>query len=146
MEKETRVRAQTMLAEEHRLLDGILVAQQQVRQAVRDKNWENLENTLYSMDSFADNFAATEIEREGLFARLSDEDKREMKGELDALRHKLEASRIENEALNKYLKVTSSFLDGILDSIIPSRRNRLYSRSGALVEKPEHHVVLDTVM
>ena len=121
------------------ILDEILVEQEQVRQSVVERDWDTLQKALNIIDDYSSAFCSLECERESYSDESSfPELRREVKS-------KLLKSKIANDSLNEYLKITNDFLQGLFDNVIPNRRNVLYCTSGILKNQPEC-MVLDAVL
>ena len=56
------------------------------------------------------------------------------------------SSKIENQSINDYIKITQGFLEGIFDSVLPQRKNVLYTKNGAIVKRQPESIVLNTVL
>ncbi|MCK9169359.1 MAG: hypothetical protein M0P01_02985 [Treponema sp.] len=134
-----------VLTKENELLDRVLVEQASLRKAVSDKKWENLMDTISTINMLADDFKKTETERECVFAQLSDEMKRKAMPLLAEVRGKLLKSRTENQALGDYITITRGFIQGILDEAVPQSRSKVYSRSGKIVHSQPSSVVVNTL-
>lgn len=62
------------------------------------------------------------------------------------MRQKLAVSKIENDALSDYIRVTKDFLQGVFNNAVPQARNTVYSKKGRLVNAMPESVVLDRMM
>lgn len=62
------------------------------------------------------------------------------------VRQKLAVSKIENDVLNEYIRITQNFLQGVFESVLPQRRNMRYSPEGTVVKMQPQSVVVDTVI
>jgi hypothetical protein len=136
-----------IITEQCVLLDNILAAQRHVRVVVRDKEWAALESALRDFDTLSDAFTAKEEEREEVLLSLGDAEVTERVREgMMAVRRRLTVSRIENAALNEYLKITQNFLEGVFDSVVENRAGKVYSRTGNMVHSRPERLVLDALL
>ena len=65
--------------------------------------------------------------------------------QLKEVKRKLIFSKIENDSLNTYIAITKNFLQGIFDTVVPQRRNTLYSRNGNIVRSQPDSMLLNTL-
>ena len=134
-----------IIQSENDLLDDILQQQTLLHNCVKEKNWEKLNLYIENLQNLSDRFVELEEKR----TELSDSSSRmdsEIKPVLSEVKGKLEKSKIENRALNEYITTTRKFLQGVFDSVVPQRRNIVYSSKGE-IKKPElNSVVLNQLM
>ncbi|MDR1786239.1 MAG: hypothetical protein LBR23_07260 [Spirochaetaceae bacterium] len=144
------------------LLDIITGTQQKLRRSVLAKDWESLAADLPALETLSGQFAALEAERDALcrailgqgsggdFYLLLDRFPGEVRGDLLDLytrfKRKLLESRRESRGLRTYLKIMLGFLQGVFDSAIPNRRNKVYSHTGAIVHAAPESLVLNTLL
>ncbi len=151
----------TTLVSQDNLLSEICDIQKKIRESVNDRNWDELQYHLLSFDALSKNFADLEEERVVCFNNLglkdgtllnSLKDKFTEKESADiyslynSIKQKLVASKIENKALNDYIKITTDFLQGVFDNVVPQRKATVYSRTGALVKNQPKSMILNTVL
>ena len=125
-----------VMQRENELLDKILETQTELHDFVREKNWECLSEKLAALQDLSDTFADLEEERETLCELIDMRTDSDFSPVLTEVRGKLQRSKIENHALNEYISTTRKFLQGVFDSVVPQRRNVLYSKNGKIV-RPE---------
>lgn len=125
-----------VMQRENELLDRILETQTELHDFVREKNWECLSEKLAALQDLSDTFADLEEERETLCELIDMRTDSDFSPVLTEVRGKLQRSKIENHALNEYISTTRKFLQGVFDSVVPQRRNVLYSKNGKIV-RPE---------
>jgi len=125
-----------VMEQENELLDKILETQNALHQYVREKNWDNLNEQLEGLQSLSDDFAELEEKREELSFEIDLGKDIDFSPVLAKVRGKLQKSKIENHALNEYISTARKFLQGVFDSVVPQRRNVLYSKNGKIV-RPE---------
>ncbi len=154
-----------LLVSQNELLDSIIEQQKKIRAAVTGKDWSNLEELLFTINSVTDSFTALEAERDELCkticavhapdavpdmyraaSSLPAEFRTPVMEMYHQIRRKLVSSKIENDALNDYIRITRNFLQGVFDTVIPQRRNTVYSRSGNVVKPAPESLVLNTIL
>ncbi len=134
-----------ILVRENELLDELLTEQAALREALHDKKWDNLIDTISSINMLADDFKKAESERELLEAGESAEEKKTVMPLLAQVRGKLVKSKIENQVLQDYLTIVRGFIQGVLDEVVPQGRNTVYSRCGKIVHSRPSSVVVNTL-
>lgn len=164
--KKSATEAYTILSSQNELLDSMLEQQKKIRAAVTGKDWSDLEELLYKINELTDSFSELEVSRDGLCKSVCAvalpnavpdmyraascfpaEYRTPIMEMFHQVRRKLMASKIENDALNDYIRITKNFLQGVFDSVIPKRRNTVYSNTGAVVKAPvPESLVLNTVL
>ena len=77
---------------------------------------------------------------------LPDEVRPMVREVLHQVRRKLSASKVENDALNDYIRITKDFLQEVFDSVIPKNRNTVYSSSGSVVKPVPENLLINTVL
>ena len=50
---------------------------------------------------------------------------------------------MEKKTLNDYIKITTDFLQGVFDNVVPQRKATVYSRTGALVKNQPQSMILN---
>lgn len=135
-----------VMEEENRLLDEILELQAVLHQLVKEKDWSRLNKNLDNLQVLGDQFVELEERREELSAKINIAQDKELSPVLTQVRGKLQKSRIENHALNEYITTTRKFLQGVFDSVVPQRRNIVYSSKGEIVRPELKSVVIDTIL
>lgn len=138
-----------ILSLQNQQLDLILDEQKIIRKAVTGRDWELLETHMQKLNSLSDQFIFLEQTREDLHGdAIKNSNGSPIVCDSELLRtvkHKLLKSRVENDSLHQYIKITQNFLQGIFDNVIPGRRNTLYSRNGQLVRTTPDALVLNTL-
>jgi hypothetical protein len=132
-----------IIAEQCVILDEILAIQKRIREVVLAKDWAALEAALSYFDNLSTAFAAKEAERT-LHSKFNMN--KQVRDALALVRWKLTMSRIENAALNEYLKVTTNFLQGVFNSVAENRTSKVYSRTGSIVHAQPERLVLDALL
>lgn len=136
----------SVMQEESALLDTILEQQSVLHLCVTERRWDELETTTANLQALSDTFTELEQKRVALAARISVGSEDDLAPVLRQVRSKLLKSRVENNALNEYIRMTRRFLQGVFDSVVPQRRNTLYSRTGEIVKPELSSLVLNQVI
>lgn len=131
-----------VMQEESSLLDKILNQQAVLHSCVKEKNWDKLNLNIEELQGLSDKFVELEEKRTELASSVGNDDE-EIRPVLSEVRGKLQRSKIENRALNEYISTTRKFLQGVFDSVVPQRRNKLYSKKGEIIKPELSSVVLD---
>lgn len=134
-----------VMHKENDLLDKILEQQAVLHECVAKKDWSHLEDAMAHLHALSDSFVELEEQRTSLADDASLAADAELAPVLAQVRGKLQKSKIENRALNEYIKTTRKFLQGVFDSVVPQRRNTLYTRTGKIVRSEPSGITLDCV-
>ena len=155
------VKIKTVLVAQDNLLSEIYDTQKKLRESVNERNWDELQYHLASFNALSNKFSELENERLKCFeyfgfkdgASLNTIDKNISKETLNdiqqlynSVKQRLLASKIENKALNDYIKITTEFLQGVFDNVVPQRKTTVYSRTGSLVKNQPQSMILNTVL
>lgn len=135
-----------VMQQENELLDKILNLQTILHNYVKEKNWENLNISLESLQSMSDDFVELEQKRESLSKEIDIRIDEDITPVLTEVRGKLQKSKIENNALNEYISTTRKFLQGVFDTVVPQRRNKVYSKTGEFVKNEISSVVINQLL
>lgn len=135
-----------VMQQENELLDKILNLQTILHNYVKEKNWENLNISLESFQSMSDDFVELEQKRECLSKEIDIRIDEDISPVLTEVRGKLQKSKIENNALNEYISTTRKFLQGVFDTVVPQRRNKVYSKTGEFVKNEISSVVINQLL
>ena len=153
--------AYQILLNQNAVLAEIITQQRILRTAVTAKDWKQVERAGFEVNALAERFSYLENERMQVFKQLCSEKpddifevardlppafRRPVIEAFHQVRQKLAVSKIENEALNEYIRITQNFLQGVFEYVLPQRRNTLYSSAGAVVKVRPESVVLNTVI
>ena len=148
-----------ILCEQKKLLGTIYEHQKIVRESVVNKNWDPLQSQFATIDVLSQEFSMLEIKRISTSLRLyKDADDIyaisglvpvDMRVQLieafQAVKRNLLISKIENDSINEYIRVTQNFMQKVFDEVLPQRRNTLYSSKGEVIKNQPTSVILDTV-
>ncbi|MDR3146998.1 MAG: hypothetical protein LBU00_01320 [Treponema sp.] len=152
-----------VLGREVELLQGIVEAQQRVRDAVLRREWTDFEALLSLIERSAAGLEALEGERRALFgkdpaasglpddesgfyrliASLSPDEQRDLKVKYRQLKMTALRIRINNENLLAYIAGIKATMSAFIASAFPDRRGRVYSRSGAVIHQDMRCMVLN---
>ncbi len=135
-----------VMQQENALLDTILEQQTVLHVCVTKRDWKGLESAMTNLQALSDTFSELETKRTLLCEACNPVREHDIAPVMQEVRGKLLKSKVENSALNAYIKTTRRFLQGVFDSVVPQRRNKVYSRSGALVKPELSSVVLNQVI
>ena len=86
--------------------------------SVTEKNWMHLESCMAQLQVLSDRFVELESSRIALSENIVLAGDRDIAPVLTQVRGKLQKSKIENHALNEYIKTTRKFLQGVFDSVV----------------------------
>ena len=140
----TTTRVIEVLNEQNSILDVVLQKQQELRISVNEKNWTNLMTVISEINLSMDKFNKLDEEREEI-TTAEDVSNSEYKRILSTVRGKLVKSRTENKVLSEYINITKGFVQSIIDNALPQSRNKLYSRSGNIIQSQPQSVVVNTL-
>lgn len=135
-----------VMQEESALLDKILEQQTLLHKCVTDKDWDALNSNIENLQNLSDQFAELEERRAALSGSIDMAGDTEISPVLSEVRGKLQKSKVENKVLNEYISTTRKFLQGVFDSVVPQRRNVLYSNKGQIVKPELSSVVLNQMI
>lgn len=155
------VKLKTVLVSQDNLLSEIYDTQKKLRKSVNERDWDELQYHLVSFDALSNKFSKLENERiecfeyfglkDGVFInslnnKIAKESINDIQELYNSVKQRLLASKIENKALNDYIKITTDFLQGVFDNVVPQRKATVYSRTGALVKNQPQSMILNTVL
>lgn len=163
--KKTAKEAYSILSSQNELLDSMIDHQKKIRAAVTGKDWSDLEELLFTINKLTDSFTELEAARDSLCKAVCEQEAPDAVPDMyrtaccfpaefrapimemfHQARRKLTTSKIENDALNDYIRITKEFIQGVFDTVIPKRRNTVYSRTGSVVKPVPESLVLNTVL
>jgi len=132
-----------ILAEEEKILNDLVKNQDSLKKAVLDKNWESLTKIITNMNTISSKFVDIDTEREILQDMMKMNEIKPYFERLGTMRAKLLKCKIENQALSKYVNITKNFIQGVVDNALPQSGNKVYSKSGKIVQPKPQSVVLN---
>lgn len=133
-----------ILKEQSDILDSMLAAQAELRNCVRTRVWSGLEEKITAVSNLGHRFSQLDERREALL--LADKNLVNADGAralVSSVRSKLSRSKIENDALLEYIRITREFISGVLDHCVPQRSNTLYTSSGTIRKPTSPSVVVN---
>ncbi|MBR1537788.1 MAG: hypothetical protein IJ630_12735 [Treponema sp.] len=136
----------SVMQEENVLLDKILGQQTVLHNCVREKDWDALNRNIENLQNLSDMFVELEEKRMSLSQNIDMASDEDVSPVLTEVRGKLQKSKVENTVLNEYISTTRKFLQGVFDSVVPQRRNTLYSNKGQIVKPELSSVVLNQMV
>ncbi|MGL4981654.1 MAG: hypothetical protein ACRC4W_02135 [Treponemataceae bacterium] len=147
-----------LIMRQNNILTLILADQRLIRQAVVDRNWETLDQTIHKVQILSDEFESLENKRQQLLGQIdcesgkdiyqiaymfSESVRQSLLENFRLMRQKLAVSKIENDSITDYVRITKGFLQGVFESVVPQRRSKVYSNSGKIVDTVPESVILN---
>ena len=132
-----------ILVKEEGILDELVKAQNQLRKAVTEKNWESLTKIINTINTVSGDFLEADAERESIQDMMKMDEVKPYFGRLASMRSKLLKCKIENQALSKYVNITKNFIQGVVEDALPQSGNKVYSKTGKIVQPMPQSVVLN---
>ena len=139
---ENKITYKDILIEERDVLSNIIDRQNELRKAVKEKDWTKLMDIISAVNVAMDKFTALDEKRESLSRDINSGDCFDL---LCEVRGKLLKCRVENNALNQYVGTASRFVRGIVNEALPQSRPRLYSHRGRVVQAQPKSIVVNTL-
>lgn len=133
-----------ILNQEDEVLSSVISLQNELRCAVKNKDWAELMKVISDINLSMDKFNNLDEQREAA-AVYAKSDEIETKALLAKVRGKLVRVRAENKALSEYINITRNFVRGIIDSALPQSRAKVYGRSGKILQTQPDSVVVNTL-
>lgn len=130
---------ESVLNKEDELITGICEDQKELRETVQNKSWEKLVAVTNKINAASEEFLACDEERDRMQKLMTSEELQPYARKIMILRSKLQSSKIQNQVLNDYIRITKGFIGGLLDQASP----KTYSQKGQIVQKQPVSVVLD---
>ncbi len=149
-----------ILRKQIQTVSSLYSCQKRMYAGVTGKDWSALLSETAFMEECADVFAVLENRRVQLLTAASgkfgvpcdfyavtalfqEEKRRELNSLLRELKRILVLSKTENEIFTGYVDGAQKMLSSLLENIVPSRRNKIYTRSGNLASGPGEGFVLN---
>ena len=132
-----------ILEKEEGILDELVKAQNQLRKAVTEKNWESLTKIINTINTVSGDFLEADAEREDIQDMMKMDEVKPYFERLGNMRAKLLKCKIENQALSKYVNITKNFIQGVVEEALPQSGNKVYSKTGKIVQPQPQSVVLN---
>lgn len=135
-----------VLSAQNELLGCMLEEQAKIHNEVRNRNWADLQKSISDMNAFSDAFVQLDERRVSMVGQeRSIYFLPEVQDLFVEVRTKLSKSKIENEALSRYVDATRSFINGVMEECVPRDRNTLYGSNGKIIRPKADSVFLDAV-
>lgn len=134
---------ESVLDEENKLLDVLVVKQAELRKAVTEKNWEVLTDVISDINKVSDTFQEYDLTRDKIQVQLKTDELKPCFDKIGTVRSKLLKCKIENKVLSDYVNIAKTFVQEVVDKAIPQTRNKNYSRNGKIVQPQVQSVVLN---
>ena len=132
-----------ILKKEEALLDDFEQKQNELKNSVREKNWENLNSLIFLMNKMSDDFVKIDSRRDEIQALLKNDELKVYFEKLRNLRSKLLKCKLENKVLTEYVNIAHSFIQEVIEKAVPQRRNRNYTKNGQILQAQPQSVVLN---
>ena len=139
---ENKITYKDILIEERDVLSNIIDRQNELRKAVKEKDWTKLMDIISAVNVAMDKFTALHEKLESLSRDINSGECFDL---LCEVRGKLLKCRVENNALNQYVGTASRFVRGIVNEALPQSRPRLYSHRGRVVQAQPKSIVVNTL-
>jgi len=135
----------SVLNEQERILDSMLSEQKRIHDCVVTKTWDGLERYVLKINELGTEFSDADTLRE----RLVEGDRNiclnpEVSEVLFRVRSKLVKSKVENDALSKYVAATREFITEVMDQCVAQQRSTVYTPKGIIKKGYAQSVVINT--
>ena len=141
--KEKIAEFEAVLDQEEKILNNLVHNQDMLKKAVTEKNWESLTRIINNINTISSEFLEADTKRENLQDMMKMNEIKPYFERLGPMRAKLLKCKIENQALSKYVNITKNFIQGVVDNALPQSGNKVYSKSGKIVQPQPQSVVLN---
>ena len=132
-----------LLEKEAEILDQISSKQIEMRNAVKEKNWNNLMALITDVNVLSDSFKTLDASRDKIQTEMQRDELSSYKNSLSDLRSKLLKCKAENKAFASYVNISRSFVQQVVERALPQSRNKNYSRNGNIVQPQPQSVVVN---
>ena len=134
----------SVLNEQERILDSMLDEQSRIHECVVKRSWEGLEQYVMTINELGGEFSRVDNFRDRI-ASVSDDIyfKPEVKDVFLRVKNKLSKSKIENDALAKYVNATKAFISEVMDNCISQQPNDIYSSNGTMRKNYAQSIVIN---
>ncbi len=134
---------ESILVEEEKLLDQMIIEQKELRESIREKNWTKLVSHITVMNTISDSFEVMDFRRDEIQKEIKTEQLRNYFTQLRSIRGKLLRCKVENTSISKYVEASKSFIQEVINKALPQSRNVNYSRTGEFVKNMPKSVVVN---
>lgn len=146
------------------ILDALYSCQKKMYASVVERNWDTVQIETDNMNQYTHEFSENEKIRETFissylksetkfyigkssFYTLTNTFSKQAREELNTLYREIKRllilSKSENDILNAYIISAKTIVSGVLEEIVPARKNKIYTKNGALAEVPSESLVLN---
>lgn len=150
---------ENILSAEVKTLNDLYACQKRLYETVVNRNWIQFQKLNEQKESIVSDFLILEKNREAILstmggagtfsdfyhitASLPDENRTTINSLFREMRRLLLLSKTENDILSAYTENARNILSGMLETVIPARKNKIYSRRGDLVAGKVESLVLN---
>ncbi|WP_407397333.1 hypothetical protein [Treponema sp.] len=134
----------SVLNEQERILDSMLNEQNRIHECVVKRSWEGLEQYVMNINELGGEFSKVDNFRDSI-ASVSDDIyfRPEVKDVFLRVKSKLSKSKIENDALARYVNATKTFISEVMDNCVAQQRNDIYSANGTMRKNYAQSIVIN---
>ena len=134
----------SVLNEQERILDSMLNEQNRIHECVVKRSWEGLEQYVMNINELGGEFSKVDNFRDRI-ASVSDDIyfRPEVKDVFLRVKSKLSKSKIENDALARYVNATKAFISEVMVNCISQQRNDVYSANGTMRKNYAQSIVIN---
>jgi hypothetical protein len=142
-------RLEELLDKEICVLNNLYACQKRMYETVLVRDWIALQKELMISGKISETFQNLETQRVSLLrasfpdcegssdfyhitARFPESVRTRINAQFRELRKALLLSRAENDIFNTYIVNARTVVSGMIDSVVPERRNKIYTRQGSL--------------
>ena len=145
MAEEKQTKLLGVLSEQERILDSMLEEQDKVHECVARRAWDGLEEYVMNISELGHEFYEADKQRDKI-ARVSESIylAPEVRDVFLRVKTKLSKSKVENDALAKYVRATKQFISRVMDDCACKQRNEIYSPNGSFRKNFAQSVVVNT--
>ena len=133
----------TILKRMGEILDSISEKQKLLRDAVNQKDWNNLMTLISEVNFLSDSFKSFDSKREKIQISMKRGDLSPYTYSLSTLRTKLLRCKADNKAFASYVNISRTFVQQVVEKALPHSRNKNYSRNGAILQPQPQSVVVN---
>lgn len=150
-----------ILLKQNDLLTVILTEQRYIRETVTNRDWDRLDAAIHRIQLLTDEFSELEENRLNIIRSFtknenldiyqishlfSKELRQSLLESFRMMRQKLAVSKIENDAISEYIRITKDFLQEVFDTAVPKARAAVYSNKGKITQTMPESIILDQLI
>lgn len=146
------------------ILDALYSCQKKMYASVVERDWSTVQIETDNMNTYTQEFSKKEKMLESFISSYLNQDTKvhigksnfymltntfpkQAREELNTLYREIKRllilSKTENDILNAYIVSAKTIVSGVLEEIVPARKNKIYTKNGALAEVPSESLVLN---